>query len=187
MTLALPERVGLRRIELGRLRIGDIDFERRTIEVWGKGDKDRTMPIPPALFDLIHRYLESRRRTHLSSHEWQRTDEVLLRRPPSPAAPMGRPTGRRRIEDLFVRLQGDAPDLFARGDLSLHSYRHSLGTFVDSAYGRPMTRAVLGHTSRQSPTDHCVHVDRERLAEALADYEQRLLDLDYSAQDDKTA
>ncbi|MCU1388071.1 MAG: tyrosine recombinase XerD [Ilumatobacteraceae bacterium] len=176
VTLAIPERVGLRRIELGRLRVNDIDLERRTIEVWGKGDKDRTMPIPPNLLDLLRRYLESRRPRHLSSQEWLRSDEVLLRRPPSPGAPMGRPTSRRRIEDLFVRLQGDAPDLFARGDLSLHSYRHSLGTFIDGAYGRPMTRAVLGHTSRQSPTDHYVHVATERLADALADYERHLLD-----------
>ena len=175
LTLALPERVGLRRIELGRLRIGDVDLEHRTLEVWGKGDKDRTMPIPPNLLNLIDRYLESRRPPHLSPLEWQRSDEVLLRRPPSPSAPMGRPTSRRRIEDLFVRLQGDAPDLFARGDLSLHSYRHSLGTYIDSTYGRPMTRAALGHTSRRSPTDHYVHVPRERLAEALAHYEERLL------------
>ena len=174
LTLALPERVGLRRIELGRLRIGDIDFERRTVEVWGKGDKDRTMPLPPSLFDLILRYLESRRPTHLSAQEWQRTDEVLLRRPPTPGAPMGRPTSRRRIEQHFLRLQGDAPDLFARGDLSLHSYRHSLGT----TYGRPMTRAVLGPTSRRSPTDHYVHVDSGRLSEVLAAYEERLLALD---------
>lgn len=50
-----------------------------------------------------------------------------------------------------------------------------------------MTRAVLGHTSRQSPTDHYVHVDRERLAEALADYEQRLLAVDHAAQDAQTS
>lgn len=176
LTLALPERLGLRRIELGRLRICDVDFDRRTIEVWGKGDKDCTMPIPPRLFGLIEIYLEDRRPAHLSTLDWRRSAETLLRRPPSPGAPLGRATGRRRIEDQFARLQDHAPDLFARGDLSLHSYRHSLGTFVDSRYGRPMTRAVLGHTSRQSPTDHYVHIPIERIADTLAAYEKHLFD-----------
>jgi integrase/recombinase XerD len=176
LTLVLPERLGLRRIELCRLRISDIDFDRRTVEVWGKGDKYRTMPIPPRLYGLIDTYLESRRPTHLSTREWRCSDECLLRRPPSPGTPLGRPTGRRRVEDLFTRLQDHAPDLFARGDLSLHSYRHSLGTFVDSRYGRPMTRAVLGHTSRRTPTDHYVHIPIEQVAAVLAAYEAHVLD-----------
>ena len=175
VTLVLPERLGLRRIELCRLRISDIDFDQRTVEVWGKGDKYRTMPIPPALFDLLDTYLEDRRPQHLSLNEWRRHDEPLLRRHPSPGAPLGRPAGRRRIEDLFTRLQNHAPDLFARGDLSLHSYRHALGTFTDSHFGRAMTRAVLGHTSRRTPTDHYVHIPTDRIATTLADYETHLL------------
>ena len=176
LTLALPERLGLRRIELCRLRISDIDFDQRTVEVWGKGDKYRTMPIPSRLYELIIAYLDDRRPTHLSAHEWRRSDESLLRRHPSPGAPLGRPTGRRRVEDLFTRLHDHAPDLFVRGDVSLHSYRHSLGTFVDSRYGRPMTRAVLGHTSRRTPTDHYVHIATEQIAEVLVAHEAYLLD-----------
>ena len=176
LTLVLPERLGLRRIELCRLRISDIDFDHRTVEVWGKGDKYRTMPIPPRLYELIIAYLDDRRPTHLSAHEWRRSDESLLRRHPSPGAPLGRPTGRRRVEDLFTRLHDHAPDLFVRGDVSLHSYRHSLGTFVDGRYGRPMTRAVLGHTSRRTPTDHYVHIPSEQIAEVVVAYEVHLLD-----------
>jgi integrase len=101
---------------------------------------------------------------------------LLLRRHPAPSAPLGRSAGRRRIEDLFTRLQEHAPDLFRRGDLSLHSYRHALGTFTDSRYGRPMTRAVLGHTSRRTPTDHYVHIPTSQVADVLATYENYLLD-----------
>jgi integrase/recombinase XerD len=171
----LPERLGLRRIELCRLRVTDVDLDQATVEVWGKGDKDRLMPIPPRLLDLLKEYLDDRRPTHLTRAEWLRTDEVLLRRRPAGTAPMGRATGRRRIEDLFGRLQRHAPDLFARGDLSLHSYRHALGTWTDNTYNRAVTRAVLGHTSRRSPTDHYVHVPLEQLAEVLTEYEAHLL------------
>ena len=101
--------------------------------------------------------------------------DPLLRRRPVPASPEGTPTGRRRIEELFARLGRAAPDLFLGGGLSLHSYRHALATFVDARWGRAVTRAVLGHTSRRSPTDYYVHVDRGTLIEVLAAYEAHLL------------
>ncbi len=119
--------------------------------------------------------MESRRPAHLAVEEWWRSDEILLRRPPTGMFPLGRPTGRRRIEDLFTRLQRYAPDLFAGRDVSLHSYRHALGTYTDGAYGRAVTRAVLGHTSRRTPTDHYVHVPISQIANVLTDYENHLL------------
>jgi integrase/recombinase XerD len=175
LTLALPERLGLRRIELCRLRIRDVNLDQATLEVWGKGDKDRLMPIPPRLLELLDTYLEDRRPAQLSRAEWLRSDEILLRRRPAGNAPMGRAAGRRRIEDLFVRLQSHAPDLFARGDVSLHSYRHALGTYTDNTYNRAVTRAVLGHTSRRTPTDHYVHVPVAQVLEVLTVYEVHLL------------
>jgi integrase len=178
LTLALAERLGLRRIELCRVRINDIRFAKCTVEVWGKGDKCRTMPIPPALLELIETYLESRRPAHLSDADWRQSKEALLRRPPAGAFTLGRPAGRRRIEELFIRLQSHAPEILGNGDLSLHSYRHALGTFIDGRYGRAVTRAVLGHTSRRTPTDHYVHVPIEQVADVLAEYEAHLLSWD---------
>lgn len=176
LTLALSERLGLRRIELCRMRLNDLDVEQHTVEVWGKGDKSRIMPLPPRLAVQIETYIEDRRPAHVGAGEWRRSDALLLRRRPTASAPMGTPTGRRRIEELFRRMQNHAPDLFARGDLSLHSYRHAIATYLDGRYGRPITGAILGHTSRQSPTDHYVHIPQERLAEVLTAYEAHLLD-----------
>jgi integrase len=158
VTITIPERLGLRRIELCRLRFCDLDLEGGTVEVWGKGDKYRTLPLPPQLAALLARYVEDRRPMEVPIRQWQRSTEPLLRRGPDAKAPMGTGVGRRRIEDMFDRFHRNAPDLFAHGDVSLHSYRHALGTFIDGRYGRPVTRAVLGHTSRRSPTDHYVHV-----------------------------
>jgi integrase len=93
VTLVLPERLGLRRIELCRLRISDIDFAHRTVEVWSKGDKYRTMPIPPRLFDLLGTYVDDRRPAHVATGEWRRGSELLLRRHPSATAPRGPPRG----------------------------------------------------------------------------------------------
>jgi integrase/recombinase XerD len=175
VTITIPERLGLRRIELCRLRLCDLDLERGTVEVWGKGDKYRTLPLPPQLAALLTRYVEDRRPPKVSHGQWMRSTETLLRRPPGAKAPLGAAVGRRRIEDMFDRFHRNAPDIFAHGDVSLHSYRHALGTFIDARYGRPVTRAVLGHTSRRSPTDHYIHVPPEHIAEVLTAYEAHLL------------
>lgn len=162
VTLTLAERLGLRRIEICRLQLRDLDLGGCEARVWGKGDKDRTMPIPPRLVELLNGYVEDRRPPRTPPHRWAQREDLLLRQRPTPAHPEGVPTGRRRIEDLFSRLARGAPDVFAAGDLSLHSYRHALATFVDARWGRPVTRAVLGHTSTRSPTDAYVHVDPPR-------------------------
>lgn len=175
VTLTLPERLGLRRIELCRLRLCDLDLARAEVEVWGKGDKPRTMPLPPVLAELLGRYVEDRRPPGMSPGEWAASTEPLLRRPPTVGFPMGRTAGRRRIEDLFDRLRAAAPQVFAQGDVSLHSYRHAIGTFVDARYGRSVTRAVLGHTSRRSATDFYVHVSMDQKAQALTAYEDHVL------------
>jgi integrase/recombinase XerC len=175
VTVTLPERLGLRRIELCRLRLCDLDRERATVEVWGKGDKYRTLPLPARLVDLLTCYVEDRRPATVSTGQWQRSTQTLLRHPPSERRPEATAVGRRRIEDMFDRFHRNAPDLFARDDVSLHSYRHALGTFIDARYGRPVTRAVLGHTSQRTPTDHYVHVPLEQIAEVLTAYEAHLL------------
>ena len=175
VTVTLAERLGLRRIEICRLRLCDVDLGRAEAKVWGKGDKDRLMPLPPGLVELLGLFIEDRRPASCPSADWAQRDDALLRRRPTPTWPEGRPTGRRRIEELFARLGRAAPELFAGGDLSLHSYRHALATFVDGRWGRPVTRAVLGHTSRRSPTDAYVHVEPATVTEALRQYEAHML------------
>lgn len=177
VTLAIPERLGLRRIELCRLRMCDVDLDRGLMAVWGKNDKPRSMPIPPGLSALLRRYIADRRPAHIPAAAWHQSHEVLLRRPPAGRYPLGRPAGRRRIEDRFERLRQAAPAVFEGEDLSLHSYRHAIGTFVDHRYSRAVTRAVLGHTSRRSPTDFYVHVPIEQVAEAIAAYEDHLVEV----------
>jgi integrase len=175
LTLTIPERLGLRSVELRRLRLCDLDLDQRVMVVRGKLDKERTMPLPPRLAELLLRYVEDRRPAGMSLEAWLASEELLLRRSPTLRSPLGRPSGRRRIEGLWVRLRGLASDVFARGDISPHSYRHAVGTFVDQNYDRAVTRAILGHTSKNSVTDIYVHVPLERRAEALRAYEEHVL------------
>lgn len=51
---------GMRRGELVALTLGQIDFAQQQLRVVGKGDKERIIPVPPHLLDLLDRYLLAR-------------------------------------------------------------------------------------------------------------------------------
>ncbi len=51
---------GMRRAELINLQISDFDFYTNRIKVFGKGRKERLVPIAPYLIELIHQYLQLR-------------------------------------------------------------------------------------------------------------------------------
>lgn len=54
---------GLRKQELLNLKFGDVDLENLTLYVrQGKGSKDRMIPIPHALADILKRYIAQRQR-----------------------------------------------------------------------------------------------------------------------------
>jgi integrase len=72
VTLCLAERLGLRRIEICRLRLCDVDLRHAEAKVWGKGDKDRIMPLPPQLVGLLDRYMDDRRPAGCQPAQWAR-------------------------------------------------------------------------------------------------------------------
>ena len=56
---------GMRLMEVCRLRVKDVDFERRQIIVRdGKGEKDRSVPLPRKLVSRLKRQLEEVRESH---------------------------------------------------------------------------------------------------------------------------
>ena len=61
---------GLRRAELLRLRLTDVDFCSGLLSVrGGKGRKDRSVPLHPKLVPLLRRYLDEKEKQHWQS-EW---------------------------------------------------------------------------------------------------------------------
>jgi len=59
--VALGYYCGLRRAEIARLKVEDIDLERQLVRVWGKGGKERTVPIGNEPLAVIREYLDCRR------------------------------------------------------------------------------------------------------------------------------
>lgn len=49
---------GIRRVELTRIRLEDLNFERATLRVFGKGNKERVVPVGKKALHWLDRYLE---------------------------------------------------------------------------------------------------------------------------------
>lgn len=61
LIIALMYFSGLRRAEVANLKTGRVDTENRTLEVLGKGNKQRRVPYPYKLDRLVQRYLRERK------------------------------------------------------------------------------------------------------------------------------
>lgn len=62
---------GLRKNELLRLRMTDVDLVNQSIFIrQGKGNKDRVIPISSSLVAILNRYLEERKRLHKTCPEF---------------------------------------------------------------------------------------------------------------------
>lgn len=53
--------VGLRRHEILAIQINDVDFESKVIRIKGKGKKERAMPLPMTVLNVLRKYLECER------------------------------------------------------------------------------------------------------------------------------
>lgn len=144
---------GVRVGELAGLDIDDLDFDRRTLRVIGKGNKERTVPygVPAAL----------------AVDDWLRRGRPLLARAGSgPALFLGSRGG--RVDQRQVRTM--VRDLFAGlGDTSAsgpHALRHSAAThLLDGGADLRAVQEILGHSSLAT-TQIYTHVSVDRLRQS---------------------
>lgn len=144
---------GIRVGELAGLDIDDLDPDRRTLRVIGKGNKERTVPygVPAAL----------------AVDDWLRRGRPLLAKGISgPALFLGTRGG--RVDQRQVRAM--VHDLFAGlGDTSAsgpHALRHSAAThLLDGGADLRAVQEILGHSSLAT-TQIYTHVSVDRLRQS---------------------
>jgi integrase/recombinase XerC len=143
---------GIRVSELSGLNISSVDFSRGVIRVFGKGGRERIVPVGIKAMDAIRAYVEK-----LKS-ETGRSDED---------APLflnknkGRLTTRSvaRILENFVR------EFSISVPVSPHALRHSFAThMLDAGADLRVVQELLGHKSL-STTQKYTHVSIDRLME----------------------
>ena len=143
---------GLRLSELHGLDLSDLDLGQEQARVFGKGSKERLVPITGSARRAMTRYLP--RRLELGAASLAPDREALL------LNPAGKRLSRRSIQTVVRRFLDDA----APGEgLSAHALRHSFAThLLDAGADLMAVKELLGHVSL-STTQVYTHTSKERL------------------------
>ncbi len=151
---------GLRVTELVTLPLRAVDAEIGLVQVRGKGDKERLVPVSETALRLLRRYLREARLLHDPAGE---VPEVFLSR-------RGEPMTR---QNLWQRLQGHAKRAGIPGKVSPHVLRHSFAThLLENGVDLRSLQAMLGHADI-STTQIYTHVSRARLKRLHAEFHPR--------------
>jgi integrase/recombinase XerC len=141
---------GLRVSELTSLDMGDIDFERQTVRVMGKGRKERMVPVGKPAISCIKRYREL-----LAQKDQKLVDEQAL----FLNFRGGRLTTRsvdRLLKQVAVKAGLSIP-------ISPHALRHTFAThMLDAGADLRVVQELLGHKSL-STTQRYTHVTIDRM------------------------
>ena len=174
LLILLRERALLRRVECLRLRNSDYDRTRQVLQIHGKGDQPREVPVTPGLAAALLAFLTDRCPRGVSLDEWCAREVPLLRTRRTRHSPEGRPIGESRFQGLAVRLRGLAPEVFASGALVGHSYRNTGASWIWETISPQLAADALGH---DLPGTTTVYVFRslDRLRRVLCAYERWLL------------
>lgn len=137
---------GLRVSELCSLDRAAIDFDGRVLNVWGKGGKERRVPMSPPSVDALRTWLVNGRPDLVA--ETSPPDAVFLNR----RGKRMTPRDVRRVLDRRA-MQPTHP----------HALRHTFAThLLDGGADLRVVQELLGHASLQT-TQIYTHVSKERL------------------------
>ncbi|GAB3154931.1 tyrosine recombinase XerC [Microbacterium neimengense] len=143
----------LRVSELCTLRSRDLDRERRTVRVTGKGNKERVVPYGAPAEEAIDAYLVRARPVLAARSGGQPPDALFL-------GVRGGALGPRSVYDLVARTVGPVLGRAA----GPHALRHSAAThLLDGGADLRAVQEMLGHANLGT-TQIYTHVSHERLA-----------------------
>ncbi|TVZ22491.1 integrase/recombinase XerD [Dokdonia sp. Hel_I_63] len=152
---------GLRVTELISLKLSDLYFEEGFINVIGKGDKQRFVPISEHTQKYIDIY-RNEIRTHIDVKP-EYVDILFLNR-------RGRQLTRAMI---FTIIKDLAIKAGIKKNISPHTFRHSFAThLLQNGADLRSIQQMLGHESITT-TEIYMHVDRSDLARVMEQYHPR--------------
>ena len=141
---------GLRVSELCGLRPADLDLERRRVTVWGKGSKQRVVPLSAPAVEALRDWMGHGRRV-MAGPETP-VDAVFLNR-------RGHRLGSRDVRRLLDRR--------ASSPTHPHALRHTFAThLLDGGADIRTVQELLGH-SDLGTTQGYTHVSKQRLRSVL--------------------
>ena len=163
----------LRVSELAGLRVTDLDRERLTLRVLGKGSKERVVPFGVPAARALDAYLGAARPVLLA----RRSTEPTSHRAPEERAPRpghddivflgarGGPISTRAVYEVVATILRELP---GSGPAGPHALRHTAAThLLDGGADLRAVQELLGHASLAT-TQIYTHVSAERLRQTYA-------------------
>lgn len=152
---------GLRVSELVQLRSTQVHKDEGYVQVLGKGNKERLVPIGARALKHIALYYDSVRR-HMDIQDAHRDVLFLNRR----GAALSR-------QSVFLLIKRCAQKAGIQKIISPHTFRHSFAThLVEAGADLRAVQEMLGHESITT-TEIYTHLDRSFLSETLLKYHPR--------------
>lgn len=149
---------GLRVSELVNLKMSNIYADEQMLQVIGKGNKERWVPINPRALDLIDTYIHNVR-VHYDIKPGEEKFIFINR--------LGRHLSRNYV---FMFLQQAVENAGINKHVSPHSLRHSFATeLVENGADLRAVQEMLGHESI-STTEIYTHLTRDTLRNTIASY-----------------
>ena len=150
---------GLRVSEAATLRISRIDFEEGFVNVIGKGDKQRLVPLGEMAADAVRAYLPERPVPAARPYE----DILFLNR-------FGKPLSRISI---FNMVKKQAMIAGIHKEISPHTFRHSFAThLIENGADLRIVQEMLGHESILT-TEIYTHIDSSTWYKSVLEHHPR--------------
>lgn len=154
---------GLRVSELCEIEIKDIDFYNELVKVFGKGHKERLVPVNERTIDAIQDYSMNGRPELLVKSGNIHTDKLFLNHHGTPLTPRG----------VRVVLNNIIDRTSEKIKLHPHMFRHTFAThLLDNGADLRSVQELLGH-AHLSSTQIYTHVSKEQLRKAYMENHPR--------------
>jgi len=152
--VALAYSSGLRVSEVAKLKLKDIDFERKMIHiVSSKGQKDRYTILSKNMHTLLSSYIKEYQPHYWLFESWTQERHISIR----------------SIQKVFEKAKGLAG---IKKDASIHTLRHSFAThLLESGVDIRYIQTLLGHYSLKA-TEIYTHVANNTLAEIQSPFDK---------------
>lgn len=152
---------GLRVSELVGLKLTQIHPEEGFLQVVGKGNKERLVPVGGRALKHIKLYV-NQVRVHINVQSSQRDVVFLSKR-----------GGALSRQSVFLLIKGLALKTGVKKNISPHTFRHSFAThLVEAGADLRAVQEMLGHESITT-TEIYTHLDRRYLADTLLKFHPR--------------
>lgn len=147
---------GIRVAEMAGLNISNIDFDQRLIKVYGKGKKERIIPIGGQALKAVNDYLDATHGIRRKGFSNDQQDAPLF---------INYKGGRLTTRSIGAIIKRYATECGLVDDISPHSLRHTFAThLLDGGADLRAVQELLGHVSL-STTQKYTHVSLDKLME----------------------